>query len=821
GYGAQNGGVGGVGGAGLILSQYGAISSYKGSIVGGLGGRGGAGQAGGAGGEGGAAIAASAAANLRNNALIVGGAGGVGGAASARLSYGGTGGDGGEGFMLGAGGTILNAATIAGGGPISIIGGAGGTGGQGGLDAGGHYQIYGGAGGVGGAGIALSGAGTITNRSLVEGGSGGAGGQGGSPSAAAAAGGLGGAGVDISTSAAVLSNLGVNQGGQGGAASAAPAGSGHNEAAGAGGAGGSGINLAAGDTGASNGYVYGGQGGTGGSGSGYAAGGKGGVGGDGIDLKAGATIVNRGVIGAGAGGAGGSSQNGPNGAAGARGNGVVLAASCGLTNAAYAAISGRIGVYAAANATTVINYGTISGDVNSVKLGSASDVLVVETNAQFVGRIAGGGGTLDFDRGTGTITGLGGVGVASGSVSATFAGFGSYVFGANGWTLGGTNSLAAGQSLDDDGAVTVGGSLNEAAGAIIMANTGASLTFTGGGDSFSGTVEGVGTVSLVGVTDTINAAHLTVAAIALRTATVTLTGSILETGVLSLASSTVRIAAAGATLSGGGQVTLNDNPSNSIVGVSPAAAFTNVDTTISGSGSLGGGQMSLTNRLAGAIVGSGAHMLIIDTGANQIVNAGLIEATGPGGVTVQSAVQNTGVLEAAGSFLTVNGAVSGQGGQAIITGGGLVFNAAFQQNVSFTNASGSLQLADSQHYTGSISGFSKTGATSLDLRDIGFVNSGEATFSGTASQGVLTVTDGTHAANITLIGNYTAANFVAVSDGHGGVTIVDPTSQDASTQRFVDAMAGLGGQTGGAASILADASRSPPHNLVAPRVHLA
>jgi hypothetical protein len=34
---------------------------------------------------------------------------------------------------------------------------------------------------------------------------------------------------------------------------------------------------------------------------------------------------------------------------------------------------------------------------------------------------------------------------------------------------------------------------------------------------------------------------------------------------------------------------------------------------------------------------------------------------------------------------------------------------------------GTLDLAESQFYAGTITGFSKTGATTLDLRDIGFV----------------------------------------------------------------------------------------------------
>jgi hypothetical protein len=39
---------------------------------------------------------------------------------------------------------------------------------------------------------------------------------------------------------------------------------------------------------------------------------------------------------------------------------------------------------------------------------------------------------------------------------------------------------------------------------------------------------------------------------------------------------------------------------------------------------------------------------------------------------------------------------------------------------------------------------------------------------------VLSITDGTHSANIALLGNYMASAFVASSDGHGGTYIIDP-----------------------------------------------
>jgi hypothetical protein len=43
-----------------------------------------------------------------------------------------------------------------------------------------------------------------------------------------------------------------------------------------------------------------------------------------------------------------------------------------------------------------------------------------------------------------------------------------------------------------------------------------------------------------------------------------------------------------------------------------------------------------------------------------------------------------------------------------------------------------------------------------------------------SSGGTLNVTDGTHAANIALLGNYLSSIFVPSSDGHGGTSVHDP-----------------------------------------------
>jgi hypothetical protein len=67
-----------------------------------------------------------------------------------------------------------------------------------------------------------------------------------------------------------------------------------------------------------------------------------------------------------------------------------------------------------------------------------------------------------------------------------------------------------------------------------------------------------------------------------------------------------------------------------------------------------------------------------------------------------------------------------------------------------------------------------TGQDTLDLVDINFATVGTPTFNGTSTGGVLTVSDGSHTANIALLGNYIASSFAVSSDGHGGTLVVDP-----------------------------------------------
>jgi hypothetical protein len=67
-----------------------------------------------------------------------------------------------------------------------------------------------------------------------------------------------------------------------------------------------------------------------------------------------------------------------------------------------------------------------------------------------------------------------------------------------------------------------------------------------------------------------------------------------------------------------------------------------------------------------------------------------------------------------------------------------------------------------------------TDQDTIDFADIDPTKVQTPSYSGTGTGGTLNVTDGTHSANIALLGNYLASTFIASSDGHGGTNVIDP-----------------------------------------------
>jgi hypothetical protein len=142
---------------------------------------------------------------------------------------------------------------------------------------------------------------------------------------------------------------------------------------------------------------------------------------------------------------------------GGTGYGIDLQQGGSITNAAHGTISGAGGI-TLGGAGTVENAGTIAGTSGySLVFSSSADVLDVESGADFVGLVQGGGGTLEFGGGGGTETGLGS-GTLTGSVTAEITGFAAYLVASGAaWTLDGTNAIGAGETLAVDGTLVVDG----------------------------------------------------------------------------------------------------------------------------------------------------------------------------------------------------------------------------------------------------------------------------------------------------------------------------------------------------------------------------
>ena len=777
---------GGNGGSGVAIYVTGGVSNYS-VINGGMGGYGGVNSishpsiAGGIGGAGGAAIVFSGDDGLVNFGAVQGGQGGHGGYG---LDFSAQGGGGGGGIVLQAGGGITN---LGG----EIYGGAGGTGGKA------VYYIVGGsrpgAGGQGGTGVIVGTHGLVYNtRGLIEGGLGGAvtpgafdhGGDGG----------FGGLGIDLVGPGSVA-NGGTIMGGAGRAGQSGGVSGGGN-----GGNGGDGIYGSAGGKISNTGLIRGGDGGAGGGSSGGGYHGVTGFQGVGVDLVSGGILIN-----------------------GSRTNHV-------------ARIDGYYGVQTGIGGpATVTNFGVISGEAGgwAVSFASSTDTLVVEAGCTFAGGINGGGGTLELATGKGAFNAfdLGDIIVSGIMPTTTFQNFGTLEIGAKAQFTTANSTIFANQNIIDNGILSVGvlgvigaftlagqlrgvgrsgsgsllvttGTATFTSGALLLipsvrvegdsatvlvktslsyagqwiqgsgtlnVASGDTMTFTGGANAFIGTIAGAGQIVFQGGFEVLQDLTQTGSGtLSINAAAVKLSGAISHSGTISINSSTVTIDTAGVSLGGSGAVLFNDAGGGEIVGASSGATLTLIDH-FQGAGDLGGGSMSLVNQ--GAIDGNAAGSLIIDTGANAVINSGTILASSGGGVTVISAINNSGLLSASGGNLTIDGAVTG-GGAALINGGTLSFASAFSEAVTFSGSSGELSLALSQTFGGTISGFSKFGGTMLDLADITGNGGSQATYSGTKSGGILTVTDGVHTAHISLKGDYRTVTFVTTSDLiHGGVIV--------------------------------------------------
>jgi autotransporter passenger strand-loop-strand repeat protein len=150
-------------------------------------------------------------------------------------------------------------------------------------------------------------------------------------------------------------------------------------------------------------------------------------------------------------------------------------------------------------------------------------------------------------------------------------------------------------------------------------------------------------------------------------------------------------------------------------------------------------------------IDSGGNAYVFGTASGTIVSSGGTEYILSGGID---------------SGTTLNG------GFEIVSPGGTVSGI-----ISFGDSGGRLvldQTASSTINVGRINGFT-TSSDQLDLADISFNSLQPLGLTpGSNNTTILTVSDGTNMANITLLGQYMAGNFTSASDGHGGTLLTDP-----------------------------------------------
>ena len=195
----------------------------------------------------------------------------------------------------------------------------------------------------------------------------------------------------------------------------------------------------------------------------------------------------------------------------------------------------------------------------------------------------------------------------------------------------------------------------------------------------------------------------------------------------------------------------------------------------------------------GAILTLGSKLTINQVGAfvnvigarnlgDEMVNGGKIMANYAGGqflITEGSLMNNGSIIVGNNDTLTLDPDQLTNTGSLIINKAGTlrVDGALAGGTVNFTDKSnGTLMLGTPGSVTTTMVGFGATDAAHSDAIDLLNTVATNKSYSGTASSGVLTVTNAAAAtvATLNFTGNYTTASFQLVSDGNGGTLILDP-----------------------------------------------
>jgi hypothetical protein len=176
-----------------------------------------------------------------------------------------------------------------------------------------------------------------------------------------------------------------------------------------------------------------------------------------------------------------------------------------------------------------------------------------------------------------------------------------------------------------------------------------------------------GTVSNEGAITIENGESLGLRGVINNTGSINLNGGATATDMFVLGGATPATAT---TLEGGGQVKLTDSSFNSLdVQGATATTLSNVNNTISGAGTVGAsGDLTLNNEKLGIINATGTNNALILDG--RVSNAGLIEATGGAGLTI-NAEGTLGIANTASGIIEANTGSLVELQSGTITGGTL------------------------------------------------------------------------------------------------------------------------------------------------------
>jgi autotransporter passenger strand-loop-strand repeat protein len=165
----------------------------------------------------------------------------------------------------------------------------------------------------------------------------------------------------------------------------------------------------------------------------------------------------------------------------------------------------------------------------------------------------------------------------------------------------------------------------------------------------------------------------------------------------------------------------------------------------------------------------------VNAGGIQIDWGNAVATTIDGGSQYVYGTAADTVILSGTQYVEAGGATYG----TMIASGGTAhaFGGASVHNVTFAGADATLMLDHASDFSGFISGWQD--GNHLDLSDVQFGQGTTLAYVANAgnSGGKLTVSDGSHTVSLSLLGQYTAADFALASDGHGGTVISDPGVQ--------------------------------------------